>query len=513
MALQTGELLHGRYRIVRAIKQGGMGAVYEAADTKLANSPCAVKEISDEARAGNDCDYIESRFFEEMKALANLDHPCIPRLRDFFRENSVVYLVMDLVRGRNLEEELNQREPLDPELVVRDMICLLETLSYLHGQHPPIIHRDVKPANLLRDERTGAIKLVDFGLARELTSANHTAVGTLGYCPPEQMMGQAVVGSDLFSVGVTLCQLLTRQPPDLACFEPLRPDLPHLRPGLAEIIEKATHLKPAHRYCSADEMAEALRAWLEGRHPLFRRVQEVVEVEPLSKASGGGKGLAVAAILALSLGLWSFQPSPSAGAAERPAAGATVRDGSESVRSASGSSGSVVLGSVSSGSVAAGSVLSGSAVSGSVSSGRVTAESVASGSEKRAGSASSESSGRDRALQSKDLSANARSRFPAHAEAPVAYPPSVSPPLGDSRSSTVHRRPRLGGGPLYPTREPSRSTPDAVASGAPDAVTELDVPSRWEPARDMPQRRALDRIRESRQNAIREHTPPPFFRR
>ncbi|MBT9587503.1 protein kinase [bacterium] len=271
MSLQVDELLQDRYLIVRSIKQGGMGAVYEARDTKLADSPCAVKEILESARLGHNSQYIEGRFFQEMKALSALDHPSIPKVRDYLTVDSTIYIVMELVQGPSLEEEIEQsmqRSSLPPEAEksVRDILSLLETVAYLHGQDPVIIHRDIKPGNVLRDAKTGNIKLVDFGLARQLdTTSNHTLVGTLGYCAPEQMMGKASQESDLYSVAMTLHHLLTGRAPDMLNFEPLKPELPGLRAGLSQIIERATQLKPGDRYSSAHDMAKDLRAWLEGR--------------------------------------------------------------------------------------------------------------------------------------------------------------------------------------------------------------------------------------------------------
>lgn len=271
LSLQVDELLQDRYLIVRSIKQGGMGAVYEARDTKLADSPCAVKEILESARLGHNSQYIEGRFFQEMKALSALDHPSIPKVRDYLTVHSTIYIVMELVQGPSLEEEIEQSMqlsglPPEAEKSVRDILALLDTVAYLHGQDPVIIHRDIKPGNVLRDSKTGCIKLVDFGLARQLdTTSNHTLVGTLGYCAPEQMMGKASQESDLYSVAMTLHHLLTGRAPEMLNFEPLKPELPGLRPGLSNIIEKATQLKPADRYASAHEMAKDLRAWLEGR--------------------------------------------------------------------------------------------------------------------------------------------------------------------------------------------------------------------------------------------------------
>lgn len=267
MSLQPGDVLQNRYRVVRTIKSGGMGCVYEALDTKLADSPCAVKEILEAAQSSKDADYIQSRFYEEMKALSALDHPGIPKVRDYSQEDGAVFIVMDLVRGRSLEEELQERveagQPAEPELVVKDLLVLLDILDYLHQQPAPIVHRDVKPANILRDPRNRGLKLVDFGLARTLSdTATQTMVGTLGYCAPEQLMGRSEPRSDLYSAGATLHRLLTGEIPAVELYQARKLNLPDLRPGLALVVEKATQPMPEDRYASASDMAAALRAWL-----------------------------------------------------------------------------------------------------------------------------------------------------------------------------------------------------------------------------------------------------------
>ena len=161
MSLQPDQLLRDRYRIVRIIKSGGMGSVYEAVDTTLADSPCAVKEIHEAALASRESGYIQGRFYEEMKALVALDHASIPKVRDYLTEGDTIYIVMELVQGRSLQEEIEQRvemkQPPAVDYLALDMIRLLDTLTYLHGQEPPVIHRDIKPANILRDSRSGCL--------------------------------------------------------------------------------------------------------------------------------------------------------------------------------------------------------------------------------------------------------------------------------------------------------------------------------------------------------------------
>lgn len=255
-------LLHGRYDIVRVLKKGGMGAIYTAKDTKLADSLCAVKEILEDKQSD---EYYQLRFSQEMAALARLDHPSIPRVRDFFRLKGKSYLVMDLIHGISLEEEIAAQGVNPAPKVVRDVLQVLEVLEYMHGHEPPLLHRDIKPANLVRERRSGKIKVVDFGLARVVSPAaqQQTAVGTIGYCAPEQMYGKAEPRSDVFSVGATLLHLLTGEPCDLMALALSESEgLPNLPEGLGTIVGKAIDFKAAKRYTSAREMAAALDRWL-----------------------------------------------------------------------------------------------------------------------------------------------------------------------------------------------------------------------------------------------------------
>ncbi|MBN9419789.1 hypothetical protein ABS71_02620 [bacterium SCN 62-11] len=255
-------LLHGRYEIIRALKKGGMGAIYTAKDTKLADSLCAVKEILEDKQSD---EYYQLRFAQEMAALARLDHPSIPRVRDFFRLQGKSYLVMDLIQGISLEDEILAQGVNPAPKVVRDTLQVLEVLEYLHSHEPPLLHRDIKPANLVRERRGGKIKVVDFGLARVQgkETGQQTAVGTMGYCAPEQMGGKAEPRSDLFSVGATMLHLLTGEPCNLMALAASETEgLPHLPDGLGEIVSRAIEFKAARRYASAREMAAALDRWL-----------------------------------------------------------------------------------------------------------------------------------------------------------------------------------------------------------------------------------------------------------
>lgn len=268
MPLAVNQILNGRYEIVRSIKSGGMGAVYEASDQNLAGSRCAVKEILESALSSSDADYVLASFTKEMKALAQLNHPGIPRVRDFFELNNNRYIVMDLVQGKALDEELATHlqssggAGLEPRKLAQDMVGVVEIVQYLHSQLPPLVHRDIKPANMIRDAQSGRILLVDFGLARSLETINtQTQVGTLGYCAPEQMMGRAEMRSDIYSLGATMAHLLTGRAPNAFNFDAIQIELPGSE-GLAKIVERATQPKPEGRYASAADLAEALKRWL-----------------------------------------------------------------------------------------------------------------------------------------------------------------------------------------------------------------------------------------------------------
>lgn len=312
MSLKAGDMLRNRYEIVRLIKSGGMGSVCEARDLNLANSPCAIKEVLEGALSGPNTQYIQDTFEKEMKALVELDHPSIPKVRDFFQEGERRYIVMEFVRGHSLEDECNEHKEtmgrgMPPGKVVSDILQLLDTVAYLHRLKPPILHRDIKPANIIRDEKTGRIKLVDFGLAKAVgnTVSPQTMVGTLGYCAPEQLSGKAETRSDLYSVAATMYQMLTGDAPQLS-FDPLTIDIPGLRPGLDRILAKATEPRVTDRYNRAEEFALDLRTWQSG-HAGASLVLDPVEGEAGAPTvivqNSGSSQWAWAAVATIALGL------------------------------------------------------------------------------------------------------------------------------------------------------------------------------------------------------------------
>lgn len=264
--LQPGAMLQNRYRMVRVVTSGGMGAVYQAEDTHLNNAPCAVKQMLEE-HLGPDAAFVQRKFEEEKALLARLQHPGIPRVRDFFRVGGQCYIVMDYIHGANLDQELTDcvaltGRPFLAEVLVRDMLAVAEILTYLHELSPPVLHRDIKPGNMIREFKSGKIMLVDFGLARAADTANtQTAVGTWGFSPLEQVQGRAETRSDLYSLGVSMRFLATNRPPVTLEFVPVRDIDPSIDPGLAAIIDKASAPRPEDRYQSARALHLALLDW------------------------------------------------------------------------------------------------------------------------------------------------------------------------------------------------------------------------------------------------------------
>jgi len=216
---QTGMLpanayLHGRYIIHCRVGKGGMAAVYRATDTRT-TAVMAIKEMSDSASAATPADhaYALQCFNQEARLLATLQHINLPRVTDFFEENKRHYLVMEFVEGETLEKLLVSRGRAFSEAeVVPLAIQLCDVLSYLHGLNPPVIFRDLKPANIMVTP-AGQVKLIDFGIARffKAGQAHDTqSLGTYGYVAPEVLGGQqSETRSDIYSLCATLLQLLT----------------------------------------------------------------------------------------------------------------------------------------------------------------------------------------------------------------------------------------------------------------------------------------------------------------
>ena len=238
--LNPGTILAGRYSIERLLGGGGMGVVYLARDQRLANRPCAIKEMVDHFIDQQQRLEANDYFAREADTLAQLKHQAIPAITDRFDDQNRHYLVMEYVEGRNLEEELAARnnDPLPEGLVIDVARQLCDGLAYLHNMAPPIVYRDMKPSNVMLTSKGRAV-LVDFGIARLFKAARKgTMIGTLGFAPPEQYKGDIDPRSDIYSLAATLHYMLTARDPEK--FPPFSfPKIKELRPELSNNLAAA----------------------------------------------------------------------------------------------------------------------------------------------------------------------------------------------------------------------------------------------------------------------------------
>src|SRR6266536_6570000 len=218
-ALPPGKVLNNRYEVVRRIGGGGMGAVYLAKDRNLGDAPRAVKEMIESHLDDTQHEKAVADFKRESLLLTALEHPSIPTVYDYFydEESERFYLVMKFIPGSDLASRLRASPGghVDELSVTEWGIQTADVLHYLHTRPQPIIYRDLKPANLMFDSNLSRIMLIDFGIARWVNKKEKgvTAVGTMGYAPPELFSGRADPRVDIYSLGATLFHLLTGSDP------------------------------------------------------------------------------------------------------------------------------------------------------------------------------------------------------------------------------------------------------------------------------------------------------------
>lgn len=268
--LTPGTILWSRYRILDLVGQGGMGAIYKAEDLRLEGRLCAIKEVVPDSN--NSKAFLEQSqvaFHREASTLARLDHTNLPKVSDFFFFNGRDYLVMDFVPGQDLREIIeNARHKgqfIPEEQVLAWTEQIINALDYLHQQDPPVLHRDIKPSNI-KLTPNGTIKLVDFGLVKLMIPDDNRTItvlqgrATIQYAPLEQIggdSGHTDVRSDIYSLGATLYQLLTNQPPPDAKsryirekFDPklsIREINPEISPQTEQAVLHAMGLHPDDR--------------------------------------------------------------------------------------------------------------------------------------------------------------------------------------------------------------------------------------------------------------------------
>ncbi len=265
-----GQVLGNRYELEELIGQGGMALVYRGRDRVLGR-PVAVKVLREEY--SNDTAFV-ARFQREARAAANLVHPNVVAVYDVGKDGDLYYIVMEYIAGPTLKEVIREQAPLSVDLALRVAEEVCAALEYAHRQG--VIHRDIKPQNILLSEDGEVVKVADFGIAKSRldpdTTTERLAMGTVKYISPEQAQGIEVVPqSDLYSLGVVLYEMLTGQQPfdgetpvsialqhaEAAPVLPRRLN-PYLPPPVEQIILRALSKRPQDRFTSAREMRLAL---------------------------------------------------------------------------------------------------------------------------------------------------------------------------------------------------------------------------------------------------------------
>jgi serine/threonine protein kinase len=216
-----GTVLHGRYRVEKLLAMGGFGAVYLATDTKANNRPVAIKDMicADPQEFAIRLNFFR-REAEILRSLGSL--PIVPRVYDLIEQGQSAHLVLEFIRGQDLLKllEANDNRPFALEQVIAWGQSVCDVLTHMHTQAPPLVHRDLKPDNIMLLEDQRSIKMIDFGTARDLgrtqkeKMAAKTRVYTEGYAPPEQIVGKPEPRSDLFALAGTMYHLATGKAPE-----------------------------------------------------------------------------------------------------------------------------------------------------------------------------------------------------------------------------------------------------------------------------------------------------------
>jgi len=296
---QDQRLLGNRYRIEDLLGQGGMAQVYRGTDTVLGRT-VAIKVLSPQYARD---DAFVTRFRREAQAAAKLNHPGVVSVYDTGSDDSVHYIVMEYVAGRTLAEVLSSEGRLSPERSAEVAAQVAGALSFAHAAG--LVHRDIKPGNIMLTP-SGEVKVMDFGIARALSSESltqtATVLGTASYLSPEQAQGSPVdARSDLYSLGVVLYEMLTGQPPFAGdspvavAYKHVREDpvlptdlVPEVGEDLQAVVMKAMAKNPANRYSSAEEMKQDLERVLHGEPVVATPILPGEDTDELAGAAPAG---------------------------------------------------------------------------------------------------------------------------------------------------------------------------------------------------------------------------------
>lgn len=309
-----GRTLGARYQIVSQLGSGGMAVVYKGMDTVL-NRTVTIKILREQL--SNDQDFVR-RFQREAQAIASLSHPNIVNVYDVGRERDADYIVMEFVDGPTLKEVIRQRAPLPPNEAINLAVQICEALDHAH-EHG-IIHRDVKPHNILLT-KSGRVKVTDFGIARSVDQGTVThdrsIIGSVHYLSPEQARGSALTAAtDIYSLGVVLYEMLTGRVPfegenaitvalQQIQQEPAPPSVfnPTVSKALEEVVMRSLEKQISRRYATAKAMCRDLSGVftgkIEGRLPAEDPGENTVimnsplEIPDINSQQGPEKGMPV----------------------------------------------------------------------------------------------------------------------------------------------------------------------------------------------------------------------------
>jgi tetratricopeptide (TPR) repeat protein/tRNA A-37 threonylcarbamoyl transferase component Bud32 len=268
-----------------------MGSVYKALDNRFEKTPCAVKEMLSLTYDKDQQKYYIERFKIEANILHNLKHGGLPRVKDYFIENGRYYLVMDYIEGKDLKSILESYngEAIPEDTVIDWAIQILDILEYLHSQSPPIIYRDLKPANIMLKDSDNRLVLIDFGLARTInpdSDSTKTTAGTYAYAPMELFQGKPELRTDLYSLGATMHCLLTGRKPEAPFnFEPVRTLNPSVSEETEKIVMKSLEMEAVNRYKSAKEMKDVLQKLLYDRKEKITVKDKISDVPKVTEKS------------------------------------------------------------------------------------------------------------------------------------------------------------------------------------------------------------------------------------
>ena len=268
--LQPEKLLVGRYKIIDFLARGGFGETYRAVDKQKFDSPCFIKQFKPAYANETSALQIARRlFYSEAEILNKLgNHNQIPMLFAYFEQEAEFYLVQELIEGNPINQELTDGKSWEQEQVVHLFTEVLEVLSFVHSQG--VIHRDVKPHNLIRRREDNKLVLVDFGAVKQIRNVNlidvnqqTIAIGTQGYTAPEQLVGRPNFSSDIYSLGLVGIQALTGINPHYLEQDRdgefiWQQDI-QISEQLAFIISKMVRYRASERYQSATEVLASVR--------------------------------------------------------------------------------------------------------------------------------------------------------------------------------------------------------------------------------------------------------------